>query len=418
MSSDLVSRGYLSTILSPSGEQWKKMRKILTSEVLSPARHHWLHGKRAQEADHLVHYVYSQCMNSVTAGLVNVRVIARHYCGNVIRKLIFNKRFFGEGREDGGPGAEEIEHINSLFTILKYLFSFCISDYVPCFRGLADLDGHEKIMRTALGIVVKYQDPLVDERIKKLANGCKKEEEDLLDVLITLKDSDGCPLLSPQEIKSQIVELMIATVDNPSNAVEWTLAEMLNKPEVLKKAVEELDRVVGREWLVQESDFIKLNYVKACVKEAFRLHPFAPFNPPHVSKKDTTVANYFIPKGSHVLLSRPGLGRNPGVWEDALEFKPERHLQNDSSSVASTDPNLRLLSFSIGRRGCPGVTLGTSITTMLMARLLQCFTWNLPPTLFMIDLRESEDDLILAQPLVALAEPRLSENLYTSSLSI
>ena len=71
---------------------------------------------------------------------------------------------------------------------------------------------------------------------------------------------------------------MFATVDNPSNAVEWALAEMMNQPELLKKATEELDQVVGKNRLVQESDIPKLNFTKACLREAFRLHPIAPFN--------------------------------------------------------------------------------------------------------------------------------------------
>jgi phenylalanine N-monooxygenase len=51
---------------------------------------------------------------------------------------------------------------------------------------------------------------------------------------------------------------------------------MLNSPEILKMFVEELDRVVGKQQLVQESDFAQLNYVEACAREAFRLNPFAP----------------------------------------------------------------------------------------------------------------------------------------------
>jgi tyrosine N-monooxygenase len=84
-------------------------------------------------------------------------------------------------------------------------------------------------------------------------------------------------------------------MDNPSNAVEWALAEMVNKPEMLKKAVEEIDGVVGRDRLVQESDIPRLSYLKACIREAFRLHPIAPFNMPHVALADTTVAGYHIP---------------------------------------------------------------------------------------------------------------------------
>ncbi|KAK0578769.1 hypothetical protein LWI29_015962 [Acer saccharum] len=207
---------------------------------------------------------------------------------------------------------------------------------------------------------------------------------------------------------------MVATVDNPSNAVEWALAEMINQPKILGKAIEELDRVVGKERLVQESDFSQLNYIKAYAREAFRLHPIAPFNVPHVARSDTTVANYFIPKGSHVLLSRSGLGRNPKAWPDeTLNFKPERHLKDDDGSeVVLTENDLRFMSFSTGRRGCIGVTLGTSMTVMLFARLLQGFTWTAPPNESKIDLSEAEDSLALAKPLIAVAKPRLAKHVY------
>ncbi|KAJ1427983.1 Inosine triphosphate pyrophosphatase-like [Sesbania bispinosa] len=206
-------------------------------------------------------------------------------------------------------------------------------------------------------------------------------------------------------------ELMIEVVDNPSNAFEWALAEMINQPQLLQRAIEELDNVVGKERLVQESDIPKLNFVKACAREAFRLHPMEAFNIPHVSMNDTNIANYFIPKGSHVLLSRIGLGRNPKIWTEPHKFKPERHL-NGSDHVVLIEPDLRFISFSTGRRSCPGVMLGTTMTMMLFARLLHGFTWTAPPNVSSINLAESDGDLFLATPLVAVAKPRLSPELY------
>ncbi|GLT55162.1 hypothetical protein SLA2020_283070 [Shorea laevis] len=170
---------------------------------------------------------------------------------------------------------------------------------------------------------------------------------------------------------------MLASVDNPANNVEWILSEMLNQPEVLQKAVDEIDRVVGKERWVQEYDIPELNYVKACAREGYRLHPIAPFNLPHVSMQDMTIAGYFIPKGSHVLLSRYGLGRNSQVWEEPLKFDPNRHLNKEVVNL--TENELRFISFSTGRRGCMGVELGTSMNVMLLARLLQGFSWSLPP---------------------------------------
>ncbi|XP_077217564.1 phenylalanine N-monooxygenase-like [Tasmannia lanceolata] len=417
MATEYSSLGFLSTIFVPWGEQWKKMRRVVSSEVLSPSRLHWLLNKRVEEADNLVRYIYNQCRSLKVSGgaVVNVRVAVQQYSGNVIRKLMFNKRYFGHGSKDGGPGFEEEEHVEALFTVLSLIYSFAVSDYFPRLRWL-DLNGHERIMKKAIKVVNKYHDPIIDERIEQWRNAqdgfVKKEPEDLLDVLISVKNSSGKPLLSAEEIKAQTEELMYATIDNPSNAVEWAIAEMVNQPEILHRAVEELDRVIGKERLVQESDFPQLNYVKACIREAFRLHPIVPFNVPHVSMSDTTVAGYFIPKGTHVLLSRRGLGRNPKVWDEPLKFKPERHLKDDSADVKFDEPELRFISFSTGRRGCPGVQLGSTMTIMLLARLLQGFTWSVPPGESGIDLTESTNDLFLAKPLHLHAKPRLPLHIY------
>ena len=216
-----------------------------------------------------------------------------------------------------------------------------------------------------------------------------------------------------------VQDIVFAAVDNPSNAVEWALAEMANLPEVMRKAVEEMDRVVGRERLVQESDIPRLPYLKACIREAFRLHPVAPFNVPHVALADTTVAGYRVPKGTHVILSRMGLGRNPAVWDDPLRFDPERHINAAAADndVALTENDLRFVSFSTGRRGCVAASLGTAMCVMLFGRLLQGFTWTKPPGVAAIDLGESEHDLFLAKPLMLRAEPRLMGHLYPARQS-
>uniref|UniRef100_A0ACD6AU11 Uncharacterized protein n=1 Tax=Avena sativa TaxID=4498 RepID=A0ACD6AU11_AVESA len=206
------------------------------------------------------------------------------------------------------------------------------------------------------------------------------------------------------------MELMFATVDNPSNAVEWALAEMMNKPEIMQKAIDELDAVVGKERLVEESDITRLNYLKSCIREAFRLHPYHALNVPHVAMVDTTVAGYTIHKDTHVILSRLGLGRNPKIWNEPLEFRPERHL--NTTNVLLTEPGLRFISFSSGRRGCPGISLGTSVTMMLFARMLQGFTWTKPPGVESISLQEGDASLSLAEPLVLQAKPRLAAHLY------
>ncbi|XP_047330097.1 isoleucine N-monooxygenase 1-like [Impatiens glandulifera] len=313
LSAELLSNGFSMMIFPTNGDQWKKMRRLLVYHILSPDTL-----KRAEGTDHLIHYVYNVIKSN--DGAVNIRIAAQHFCANMMRNMIFSKRFFGKGTENGGPGIEEEEHMAGIFNILKSLYNFCISDYFPFLQHRIDLDGNEKFMR--------------------------------------------------QAVES---EMMVEAIDNPSNAIEWAIGEMINQPETLVKAVQELDRVVGKNRLVQESDLNNLNYIKACVKESFRLHPIAAFNVPHVSMCDTIVAGYFIPKGSHVLLSSLGLGRNFKIWDEPLRFNPERHLKHDGSNVILSYPDLHLLSFSIGRRGCPAVNLGSTMSVMLLVYVLSFY---------------------------------------------
>ncbi|KAF5790813.1 putative tryptophan N-monooxygenase [Helianthus annuus] len=73
----------------------------------------------------------------------------------------------------------------------------------------------------------------------------------------------------------------------------------------------------------------------------FEVTPYRTFTLPRVASCDTTVAGYFIPKGSQVLVSRLGLGRNPEVWDDPLTFNPDRHM-NGNKEVVLTDNSLHI----------------------------------------------------------------------------
>ncbi|WVZ95577.1 hypothetical protein U9M48_041321 [Paspalum notatum var. saurae] len=405
-------------------------------DILSTPMERLLQRRRQEEADHLLRFViYSQQGQQQAGRLVNVRHVAQHFCGNMIRTLVFGKRHFA-GAAGPGPGPEEEKHVTALFTLLNYLYNFSVSDYmrIPAawIIGLDDLDGHEKVAKGVMKTLNRLHDPIIKERIHEWSSlrksGGKREARDFLDVLVSLLDSEGQPILLLDEIRAQTLEMMFAIVDNPSNAVEWALAEMMNRPEVMQRAIAEVDTVVGKERLVQESDIPRLNYLKACIREAFRFYPYHAFNPPHVAMEDTVVSGYLIPKGSHVLVSRLGLGRSSDTWDAPLEFRPERHMMmmmmnnNDDDkspyddAVLLTEPDLRFISFSTGRRGCPGVSLGTSVTMMLFARLVHGFTWSRPPGVQTTLLKESTTNLALAELLILQAHPRLPLHLYADSI--
>uniref|UniRef100_A0A0A0LXG7 Cytochrome P450 n=1 Tax=Cucumis sativus TaxID=3659 RepID=A0A0A0LXG7_CUCSA len=117
---DMLTGGCVSAILSPSGPQWRKMKRILTSEILNPSTLHRVLGQRTAEADALLHYIFNQTCKNGGGAVINIRRITQHYCGNIVRRMVFNRRYYGKGREDGGPTLEEEEHNQALLTILRH----------------------------------------------------------------------------------------------------------------------------------------------------------------------------------------------------------------------------------------------------------------------------------------------------------
>jgi phenylalanine N-monooxygenase len=202
------SVGYRSVSISPYGDQWRKMRRVLTAEVLSPVTENRLRRTREDEADHLLRYVHAQCAST---GVIDVRHVARHFCGNVIRRLTLGRRHFHRRPAAGavaGPGPDEVEHVDALFAVLSYLDAFCVSDYFPALVGL-DLDGHEKVIRGVMRTLNRLHDPVIEERVEEWRllrkAGERRDVADFLDVLASLDAGPGRPMLTVEEIKAQAI---------------------------------------------------------------------------------------------------------------------------------------------------------------------------------------------------------------------
>jgi flavonoid 3'-monooxygenase len=196
------------------------------------------------------------------------------------------------------------------------------------------------------------------------------------------------------------------------DVVEWALSECIHNPELMSKVQAELDAVVGKSRRVEEADIPKLKYLQAMVKETFRLHLSTPILFPHVNKSETKVFGYDIPAGTTVLVCAGAIARDPAVWEDPLEFRPERFL--DGSPHANTDVqgnHFELLTFGSGRRGCPGTALAMTMVHLLSATLLHSFDWSLPDhkAVEKLDMSEAPGRLHrMANPLNAVPKARLS----------
>lgn len=97
--------------------------------------------------------------------------------------------------------------------------------------------------------------------------------------------------------------LVEAGTETTSITLNNFLLAMTLFPRVVKKAQEELDRVIGDTRMPTWSDEENLPYVRAIIKETLRWRPLNQFGMAHATSSDDWYEGYFIPKGSVVMLS-------------------------------------------------------------------------------------------------------------------
>ena len=150
---------------------------------------------------------------------------------------------------------------------------------------------------------------------------------------------------------------MLGGNDTTMVTLTWALSLLLNNRHALQRVQDELDVHVGRQRQVDESDLKNLVYLQAVVKETLRLYPAVPLSAPHQAMEDCTVAGFHVPAGTRLLVNLWKLHRDPAVWKDPLEFKPEKFLE-DHASVDYKGNSFEYMPFGSGRRECPGISFG------------------------------------------------------------
>ncbi|KAH7862461.1 hypothetical protein Vadar_005109 [Vaccinium darrowii] len=200
-------------------------------------------------------------------------------------------------------------------------------------------------------------------------------------------------------------ELFTAGTDTSTSTVEWAMAELLKNAKSMTKVRQELVTEIKQSF-PKNSHLPQLPYLQACVKETLRLHPPAPFLLPHRAFASCEVMNYTIPKDAQVIVNVWAIGKDPMIWEDPLQFKPERFL---NSTLDYKGNDYEFLPFGAGRRICPGLPMAAKHVPLVLASLIHFFDWSLPDEIDPTELDMSEKfgvTLEMEQPLLLIPKVR------------
>ncbi|TFK64022.1 cytochrome P450 [Pluteus cervinus] len=178
--------------------------------------------------------------------------------------------------------------------------------------------------------------------------------------------------LSPMQESWLAGTMFAGGSDTTSAALSFFILAMRLYPDVMKKAQAQIDTVVGRDRLPTFADRENLPYIRAIVKEVLRWRPVGPLGLPRRTTQDDYYNGYFIPKGALIIANVWAMNRDPEVFPDFDEFRPERFL-DESGTVDVVPPNTHTqghVTFGFGRRICVGMNIANQALFIDVASLL------------------------------------------------
>ncbi|KAI0674628.1 cytochrome P450 [Trametes maxima] len=177
-------------------------------------------------------------------------------------------------------------------------------------------------------------------------------------------------------IKAAAASLYSGGADTtPSSMTAFILAMTLH-PTIQARAQHELDTVLGPSWtrLPTFADRARLPYVNAIVLEVLRWNPAVPLGLAHRLTQDDVYRGWVVPKGTVVWANIWSMLRDPAVFPEPANFRPERFLNVDGTLrelERYEDPSV--IGFGFGRRICPGMSFAMNSIFIGIANMLYLF---------------------------------------------
>jgi cytochrome P450/nitrite reductase/ring-hydroxylating ferredoxin subunit len=195
----------------------------------------------------------------------------------------------------------------------------------------------------ALAAVREWLGELLAQRRRRLEAGADHANRpaNFLESMVMAVDEHGEPF-SDATIMSNLITMLIAGEDTTAFTLAWAIHELCDTP--------------------QWADALRRE------AEALRLRPAAPFSSA-TANVDTSLGEFFVPKGTTILLLFRPEAIDPTNFVDPLAFMPERWLDAPSGPH---NPSAQI-PFGSGPRMCPGRSLALLEMKSLLSMMYKSF---------------------------------------------
>nr|XP_019964488.1 PREDICTED: cytochrome P450 3A27-like [Paralichthys olivaceus] len=341
-------------------DDWRRIRNILSptfssgrlKEMFSIMKHH---SRKLTEKLRL--NVHSEEVVEVKSvfGPYNMDVIAS--CGFSVDVDSINN-----------PSSAFATHASKLFRVS--IFLFMLQGCFPFFLPLLKLLGLSVFSNSSSSFLRK-----VVEKIR--ADRSDQNSRDILQHLIdsqTVGESRGEKQnkgLNDHEIISQAVLIMSAGLETSSSALNLLAYNLALNPAAMRRLQEEIDATFPNKGSVQCEPLMQMDYLDCVVNESLRLYPPSA-RIDREAKETVAVKGITIPKGMVVMIPVYALHRDPELWPEPEEFRPDRFSKENKQNIHP----YAFLPFGIGPRNCMGMRFAMLMVKLALVEVLQNYSFS------------------------------------------
>ncbi len=336
-------------LFTSEGDFWRKQRKLV-----QPAFHR---SKIARFGETMVTYAENAARQMVPGETRNVHPDLARLTLLIACKTLFDADMDGDAAEV----ATALTHLQDA-TTTRIEQKVPLPDWVPTKA------------RRHLHATIRTLDRIV-YRIIEDRRRSSVEREDLLSLLLGLRDDDG-QSMSDRQLRDEVVTLFIGGFETTSIALSWALHALATHPEVDQRLHEELQRELGDRPARME-DLPRLGYLDAFLKESLRLYPPA-WVIGREAVEDSTLCGLPIRAGTTVIIPIHQVHRDERWYTEAAAFRPERWLGDMPKAL----PRMAWIPFGGGPRACIGDGFAKMEMGLILATWLRRFRFeptSVPP---------------------------------------
>ncbi|XP_076110154.1 cytochrome P450 10-like isoform X1 [Mytilus galloprovincialis] len=213
--------------------------------------------------------------------------------------------------------------------------------------------------------ILKIGRSYVDKKAEQLQS-TENQSNDHVPFLTYLLSNQS---LTPDEALSTATDLLVSATETTTTSSLWILYSLAKNHEVQDKLYKEIENLLPNKEPITPEILSQLSYLKAVVKETFRLYPITFATSRHIDD-DLEVNQYIIPAGTHVQGNLYAMYHDPKLYPDPESFKPERWLDGEMDRKFKSLSNLV---WGHGARMCIGKRFAEQEMYIMLTKIIQNF---------------------------------------------